>query len=47
MRRFAQHYKAMRRRTQGTGRMSFMKSMPRRAKNGFREGTMAPKKSSA
>ena len=33
----------MRRRTQGTGRMRYMKSLPRRAKNGFREGTTASK----
>jgi large subunit ribosomal protein L37e len=35
----------MRRRTQGTGRMSFLKHLPRRFKNGFREGTKATKKS--
>ncbi|KAJ1413579.1 ribosomal protein L37e-domain-containing protein [Ochromonadaceae sp. CCMP2298] len=33
--------KAKRRRTTGTGRMQFMKDVPRRAKNGFREGTTA------
>lgn len=30
--------KAIRRRTTGTGRMRHLKDMPRRAKNGFREG---------
>ena len=35
--------KAKRRRTQGTGRMRYMKSLPRRFKNGFREGTQASK----
>jgi hypothetical protein len=33
--------KAKRRRTTGTGRMSHLKDVPRRAKNGFREGTTA------
>ena len=33
--------KAKRRRTTGTGRMSHLKSLPRRFKNGFREGTVA------
>ena len=32
--------KAIRRRTTGTGRMRHLKDMPRRAKNGFREGTL-------
>jgi large subunit ribosomal protein L37e len=41
MRRFTQHYKALRRRTEGTGRMRYKKSMARRFKNGFREGTQA------
>ena len=36
-----QHAKACRRRTQGTGRMRYMKAMPRLAKNGFRSGTQA------
>lgn len=31
--------KAIRRRSQGTGRMKYLKHIPRRAKNGFREGT--------
>jgi large subunit ribosomal protein L37e len=34
--------KAIRRRTQGTGKMSYLKHVNRRAKNGFREGTKAP-----
>ncbi|CAM9349829.1 unnamed protein product [Chrysoparadoxa australica] len=39
MRRFNWSAKAKRRRTEGTGRMRHMKSMPRRFKNGFKEGT--------
>ena len=39
--------KGLRRRTQGTGRMRYMKSLPRRFKNGFREGTQAPAKQTA
>lgn len=34
--------KAKRRRTEGTGRMSYLKDIPRRAKNGFRENQQAP-----
>merc|ERR1740121_3159821 len=34
--------KSKRRRATGTGRMKHMKLMPRRFKNGFREGTTAP-----
>ena len=30
--------KAIRRKTTGTGRMRHLRDMPRRAKNGFREG---------
>lgn len=30
--------KAKRRRTTGTGRMSYLKTIPRKFKNGFREG---------
>mmetsp|Transcript_22449 Transcript_22449/g.44088 ORF Transcript_22449/g.44088 Transcript_22449/m.44088 type:complete len:89 (-) Transcript_22449:575-841(-) len=41
MRRFQWGKKALRRRTEGTGRMRYMKTIPRRAKNGFREGTVA------
>mmetsp|Transcript_41908 Transcript_41908/g.104821 ORF Transcript_41908/g.104821 Transcript_41908/m.104821 type:complete len:90 (-) Transcript_41908:96-365(-) len=33
--------KAKRRRTTGTGRMSYLKTIPRKFKNGFREGTTA------
>ncbi|KAG5186238.1 ribosomal protein L37e-domain-containing protein [Tribonema minus] len=41
MRRFNWAAKAKRRRTEGTGRMRHLKTMPRRFKNGFREGTVA------
>jgi len=34
--------KAKRRRAPGTGRMQYLKTMPRRSKNGFREGTTPP-----
>ena len=44
MRRYAQHAKALRRRTEGTGRMRFKKNLARRFKNGFRSGTAAPTK---
>ncbi|CAM9344664.1 unnamed protein product [Choristocarpus tenellus] len=43
MRRFNWSTKAKRRRTQGTGRMRYMKTLPRRFKNGFQEGKTAPK----
>ncbi|CAM9440123.1 unnamed protein product [Pylaiella littoralis] len=43
MRRFNWSEKAKRRRTQGTGRMRHMKTLPRRFKNGFQEGGSAPK----
>ncbi len=43
MRRYSHHGKAERRRTQGTGRMNFMRHLSRRFKNGFREGTQAKK----
>eukprot|EP00752_Nemacystus_decipiens_P017930 g16073.t1 len=43
MRRFNWSEKAKRRRTQGTGRMRHMKTLPRRFKNGFQEGSTAPK----
>ncbi|KAJ1960938.1 hypothetical protein IWQ62_004040, partial [Dispira parvispora] len=40
--------KAKRRKTTGTGRMRYLKDVPRRAKNGFREGVKAaPKAASA
>jgi len=44
MRKYNWSEKAKRRRTQGTGRMRYMKTLPRRAKNGFREGTQAPQR---
>mmetsp|Transcript_116192 Transcript_116192/g.163307 ORF Transcript_116192/g.163307 Transcript_116192/m.163307 type:complete len:94 (+) Transcript_116192:20-301(+) len=44
MRKFNWAYKAKRRRTTGTGRMRYLKHMPRRFKNGFREGRVAQKK---
>lgn len=43
MRKYNWAHKALRRRTQGTGRMQFLKNLPRRFKNGFREGTQAKK----
>ncbi|KNC56293.1 60S ribosomal protein L37-A [Thecamonas trahens ATCC 50062] len=43
MRKYNWCTKAHRRRTTGTGRMKYLKHMPRRAKNGFREGTQAKK----
>lgn len=46
MRRYNWAAKALRRRTQGTGRMKYMRHMPRRFKNGFREGTQAQKRNS-
>eukprot|EP00178_Gracilaria_changii_P008645 TRINITY_DN26050_c0_g1_i1.p1 TRINITY_DN26050_c0_g1~~TRINITY_DN26050_c0_g1_i1.p1 ORF type:complete len:103 (-),score=11.72 TRINITY_DN26050_c0_g1_i1:37-306(-) len=42
MRRYNWSTKAKRRRTNGTGRMRYLKDVPRRAKNGFQEGTTAP-----
>ncbi|SCV74918.1 BQ2448_7947 [Microbotryum intermedium] len=36
--------KAKRRKTTGTGRMSYLKHVSRRFKNGFREGTIATRK---
>merc|ERR1711948_214853 len=39
--------KAIRRRTTGSGRMRYMKHLPRRAKNQFREGTKAVSKKRA
>ena len=35
--------KAKRRKTTGTGRMQYLKTMTRKFKNGFREGTVAKK----
>lgn len=34
--------KAIRRKTTGSGRMRYLKTVPRRAKNGFRTGTATP-----
>mmetsp|Transcript_5045 Transcript_5045/g.5148 ORF Transcript_5045/g.5148 Transcript_5045/m.5148 type:complete len:91 (-) Transcript_5045:94-366(-) len=39
--------KEKRRRTTGTGRMRYLKHLPRRFKNGFREGTVAVAKKSS
>ena len=39
MRRYNWSAKSKRRRTEGTGRMSHLKTLPRRFKNGFREET--------
>eukprot|EP00361_Fabrea_salina_P004229 CAMPEP_0202426332 /NCGR_PEP_ID=MMETSP1345-20130828/716_1 /ASSEMBLY_ACC=CAM_ASM_000843 /TAXON_ID=342563 /ORGANISM="Fabrea Fabrea salina" /LENGTH=50 /DNA_ID=CAMNT_0049036715 /DNA_START=140 /DNA_END=292 /DNA_ORIENTATION=+ len=39
MRKFNWATKASRRRGEGTGRMKYLKTIPRRAKNGFRSGT--------
>jgi large subunit ribosomal protein L37e len=36
--------KAVRRRTEGVGRMRYLKTVGRRFKNGFREGTVAAPK---
>lgn len=36
--------KAKRRRTEGTGRMRYTKTLTRKFKNGFREGTQAKKR---
>merc|ERR1712107_257572 len=43
MRKYNWSSKALRRRTTSTGRMRYLKTMPRRFKNGFREGTQAKK----
>jgi large subunit ribosomal protein L37e len=44
MRKYNWGEKALRRRTTGTGRMRYMKTLTRRFKNGFREGSVAPAK---
>ena len=44
MRRYNWAAKALRRRTTGTGRERYLKTVPRRAKNHFREGLKAPAK---
>lgn len=41
-RRYNWSEKAKRRNTTGTGRCRYLKHIPRRAKNGFREGTIPP-----
>nr|ABW23192.1 ribosomal protein rpl37 [Arenicola marina] len=43
MRKYNWSEKACRRRTQGVGRMAHMKTVFRRFRNGFREGTVAKK----
>jgi large subunit ribosomal protein L37e len=43
MRQYNWGLKAKGRRTEGTGRMRYMKTMTRKFKNGFREGTVAKK----
>ena len=43
MRQYNWAQKAKARRTEGTGRMRYMKTMTRKFKNGFREGTQAKK----
>jgi hypothetical protein len=40
MRKYNWSAKALRRRTTGTGRMRYLKDIPRKFKNGFREGTI-------
>ncbi|RHY32762.1 hypothetical protein DYB32_002271, partial [Aphanomyces invadans] len=40
MRKYNWSVKALRRRTTGTGRMRYLKTVPRKFKNGFREGTL-------
>ena len=47
MRRFNWGAKAKRRRTDGTGRQRYTKTLPRRFKNGFRENVTAPAKKRA
>jgi len=44
MRSYEWGQKAKRRKTTGTGRMRYLKHVPRRFKNGFRENTVAVKK---
>ena len=39
--------KGKRRKTTGTGRLRYLKSLPRRFKNGVREGTVAKPKTAA
>jgi large subunit ribosomal protein L37e len=42
MRKYNWAEKASRRRTQGTGRMRYLKTLKSRAANGFRSGTAKP-----
>ncbi|KAK9808445.1 hypothetical protein WJX73_006634 [Symbiochloris irregularis] len=41
VRKYNWSVKAIRRKTTGSGRMRYLKDLPRRFKNGFREGTEA------
>jgi len=41
IRKYNWSVKAIRRKTTGTGRVKYLKTLPRRAKNGFREGGQA------
>ncbi|ETW04328.1 60S ribosomal protein L37 [Aphanomyces invadans] len=47
MRKYNWSVKALRRRTTGTGRMRYLKTVPRKFKNGFREGGKAVSKKAA
>merc|ERR1712039_983228 len=47
MRSYNWSKKMIRRKTRGTGRMRYEKSLPRKFKNGFRENTQAPSKKKA
>ncbi|TDH66160.1 uncharacterized protein CCR75_002744 [Bremia lactucae] len=47
MRKYNWSQKALRRRTTGTGRMRHLKTVQRRFKNGFREGSSAVSKKAA
>merc|ERR1712028_247963 len=44
IRKYNWSVKAIRRKTTGSGRMRYMKDLPRRFSNGFREGTQAESK---
>jgi len=44
LRKYNWSVKAIRRKTTGTGRMRYLKDIPRRSKNGFREGVALPKR---
>ncbi|RHZ05307.1 hypothetical protein DYB26_003919 [Aphanomyces astaci] len=47
LRKYNWSVKALRRRTTGTGRMRYLKTVPRKFKNGFREGSQAVSKKAA